>query len=385
MTCDIANVYTFGVENPLTPSAGASFGAELLLPSAFNRDALKPSASCGRRRAPMFAPQGSPYRGAVLSRRSAAVRDLGLGVAADGGNTSQDPTPSASASYTPEQVLEPDEFNKQLPKPVNGGRRDGKAVYRGIAPRKHQRGHLTRSSPAEQYGVVAPLQSIIPAVSPSQPTDVVQQQGKPSLEDISDAAGQLATVAADSVLKDKLDEIKSQALALAVKRQATPNQFVPGMPLERSWQLLADSVMEAAEEIGAADPAALQATLAAPAERSRLVTKEDISSLKVALESDMPRNEDEVLNLLANAATWLSNQANKGGSNIGSITLAALDKIYASFKNKPLVNSKTTRKEAFPEFEDAFYTLPENEQVEVAVALGRAAKGGINFMRSSGP
>jgi hypothetical protein len=333
----------------------------------------------------MFAPQGSPYRGAILSRRSAAVRDLGLGVAADGGNTSQDPTPSASASYTPEPVLEPDEFNKNAIRPLGGQgdtkyqRRDGKLAYRGIAPRRHQRGQLTRSSAA-----MAPMPSqlaVAPTVAPSQPTE---QLSKPSLEEISEAAGQLSTVAADSDLRDKLDEIKSQAVALAVKLRTSPNEFVPGMPLERSWQLLADSVMEAASQIGAADPAALQATLAAPAERSRGATAEDISSLRTTLERDVPVTAEEEETLLVNASTWLSKQPDARGSSRGSITLSALNKIYNTFSGGMGLTDTRSRKKAFKQFNEDFFMLDESEQVPPAVMLGRAARGGINFLRTPG-
>jgi len=382
-------VYTWGTEPPNTPSASASFGAEMLLPGEYNRDRIKPSAPCGRRRAPMFAPQGSPYRGAVLSRRSAAVRDLGLGVAADGGNTSQDPTPSVSASYTPERPIEPDKFNADAIEPMprvvasNGkGRRDGKLAYRGIAPRKHKRGHLTRSSAA-----IAPASAAVtPGLASMAPqVPLVEQPSKPSLEEISEAAGQLSAVAADSDLRDKLDEIKSQAVSLSMKKRTSPGEFAPGAPLERSWQLLADSVMEAASEIGSADPAALQTTLTTPAERSRVATTEDISSLRTTLERDVPVTPEEEETLLANASTWLTKQPDARGTSRGSINLSALNKIYGTFTSGMGLSDTKSRKKAFKQFNEDFSFLTEGEQVPVAVMLGRAARSGINFLRTSGP
>lgn len=398
MTCDIAHVYSFGVENPLTPSAGATFVAEAPLPPAFNRDALKPSAPYGRRRAPMFAAQGSPYRGAILTRRSAAVRDLGLGVAEDGGNTSQDPTPSMSASFT-EAVLEPDEFDKDILTPAQpvgvdtdisvNRRRDGKAAYRGIAPRKHRRGRLTRSSAADGASGIAPVfdpSGIMPTgATQSVGGEPLTQQGKPSLEDISEAAGQLSAVAADSDLRDRLDEIKSQAVALAVKLRTSPSEFVPGMPLERSWQLLADSVMGAASEIGAADPAALQATLASPAERPRPAAAEDISSLRLALDNDIPGDDGETQILLRNATIWLKKQDGISGSKRGSITLKDLDTIYRTHIRRSGLTDMNVRLHAFQQFNRAYDGLTKKRQKPVAIALGRAARGGINFLKESGP
>ena len=108
------------------------------------------------------------------------------------------------------------------------------------------------------------------------------------------------------------------------------------------------------------------------------------ASLRVALESDVPQNDGEIKTLLANAATWLSKQPRAKGSSTGSITLSALNKVYGSFSGSALADTKT-RKGAFRQFGTEFVKLPEKDQVPVAVALGRAAKGGVNFLRSSGP
>ena len=109
-----AGVYVWGDEDPKRPIGGASFNAAVLAPSDYNRDLIQPSAPAGRRRAPMFASQ-LDQRSSV-TRRTADLKDAH--------NTSERPTPSASAVLTPEPLHAPSEFDRDLIEPVRGaGRR----------------------------------------------------------------------------------------------------------------------------------------------------------------------------------------------------------------------------------------------------------------------
>ena len=148
-----AGVYVWGDEDPKQRSGGATYDAEILPPSAYNRDLIQPS---DRRRAPKY-----------TSQRSASfiVR----------------PTPSASAEYTPEPIIEPSEYNKDQIEPVRGaGRLDGRSAYIGKSPRLFVRGMIHS---------VSPLDASTPDVPPAQ--QAPEQVDKPSLEAIAEAAGQL--------------------------------------------------------------------------------------------------------------------------------------------------------------------------------------------------
>ena len=96
-------------------------------------------------------------------------------------------------------------------------------------------------------------------------------------------------------------------------------------------------------------------------------------------------NPDEENTLLTNVSTWLSRQPDARGTSRGSITLSALNKIYGSFNYGMGLSDTKSRKKAFKQFNEDFFMLDENEQIPPAVMLGRAARGGINFLRTSGP
>ena len=391
-----ATVFTWGKEDPERPIGGAEFNAAVLPPSAFNRDLLTPSAPAGRRRAPMFGP--------------ASKRDVGRR-SVPAANTSERSTPSASAVAVAEPSVAPSDYNRDALKPAGrrcssciAARLDGRSAYRGKTPRAFKRGAVHRRPP--QSASAMPLDASTSDVAPAQ--EAPMQFDKPPLPVLAEAAGQLSTVAADTALRDRLDEIRQQAVALGVRQMASPADFTPGQPGERIWQTLADEVKAVAAELSAASSVDAAAAVSTARARPRPATAAEVGQVgaevaklgadtrkaaKLAIMSDIEKEglrsgepktaaqEAAVLNHFFNTSLkrpgWLQRQTSKATSEKDYLAIAVIRNLNRHLGGASIPN-KVSRGDALITLMNTFVSANEVDQLKTAVALGK--KYGYNFV-----
>ncbi len=322
-----ATVYTWGHEDPRRKIGGARYAADILPPSAYDRNMLH-AAKGARRRATGVAP-GSGSR-------------LHRGISADWGRA----TPSASAVEGSAKEIPPEAYDRNLlRRPSQAG------PYVGLRPRDRESAlAYLRSGLSDGLGggTVAPEAADLPA--------------RPSLTELAETAATLAESVADQRTRNRLNEIRQVATALAVKlRMAGPKAIEEAD--ERRWQELNDQlstiagglVPDAAPTTGAASEAVRQAVAGAPP-RPVAATRADIAfstrQLAAAIQSGPsqgtrsqgvvydPKDEATVL---SNFQKFVAEQEKLSQTALGYKTKDKLAAAYRLAGNSYSATSKVSR------------------------------------------